>query len=66
MGVMPENRPELVEAVMERLCGVVIPHKVVKLQILNQKTTSQGIKLGGISLGKIYQKVYIVGVCGST
>lgn len=42
MGVLPMNRSDLVDGILEKLTGVVNPDEDLQLQILNEKHTSNG------------------------
>jgi nitric-oxide synthase, brain len=43
VGVCPLNRSELVDGIIEKLSGVADPNEPLQLQILNEKTTSNGL-----------------------
>lgn len=42
LGVLPQNRPEIVDKIIERLDGVDNPNEVVQLQILTENHTPNG------------------------
>lgn len=42
LGVFPQNRPEIVDRVVERLEGVTDPNQVVQLQMLKENHTPNG------------------------
>lgn len=54
MGVLPMNRRDLVDGILEKLTGIANPDENLQLQVLNEKHTSNGkIKKMNFNMSKI-------------